>query len=82
MDCGRIGLGIAAWFLGIVVPVMHHVLLHWPLADQWTDNAISRSEHVFRSLPRVDWVYFIAMAATGAILVASGLRGEKARDKD
>ena len=74
MDCARIRLGIAAWFLGAVVPVAHHVLLHWPLAGQQTDNIVTRAEHLFKSLPWIVHAYFIAMAVVGAVLVVSGMR--------
>jgi hypothetical protein len=74
MNSTRIGLGIAAWFLGILVPVMHHILLHWPLAAQSTNNIISRSQYLFRFLPWIDWVYLAAMAVVGLILVVSGMK--------
>jgi len=76
MNCTRIGLGIAAWFLGILIPVMHHLLVHWPLADQQTNNIITRSQHVFKFLPWIDWVYLASMAIVGAVLIVSGIRTE------
>ena len=77
MNTARICLGIMAWFLGIIVPVMHHVLLHWPLASQQTSNYVTRSQHLFKSLPAVDWVYLGAMAVVGLVLVVSGMRDQE-----
>ena len=78
MDTTRIGWGIITWFLGIIVPTMHHVLLHWPIAWERTGNVITRSQHVFRSLPWVDWVYLIAMAVVGFHLIVTGAKGRHA----
>ena len=74
MNYPQMGLGIAAWFLGILIPVMHHVLLHWPLASQQTNNIITRSRHLFGALPWIDWIYLTAMRAVGAVLIVSGMR--------
>jgi hypothetical protein len=74
MKTTRIGWGIIAWFLGILVPVIHHVLLHWPLAGRPTDNIVTRSQWVFSSLPWIDWVYLAAMAIVGLILIVSGIK--------
>lgn len=74
MDTKKLTLGVVAWTLGIAVPVMHHVLLHWPLAAESTNNIITRSDSIFRNLPWIDWVYLAAMALVGLALVASGLR--------
>ena len=79
MNTTRIGLGIAAWFLGILVPVMHHVLLHWPLAAESTNNIITRSQQLFRFLPWIDWIYLVAMAVVGLILVVSGIKSSGIR---
>ena len=73
MNNTRVGLGLAAWTLGILVPVMHHVLLHWPIAQHPTPNVVTRIEGVFRSLPWIDWAFLIAMAVVGAMLIVSGM---------
>ena len=78
MDCAIIRLGIAAWTLGTVVPAAHHVLLHWPLASQPTDNIVTRSHWLFKSLPWIDHVYFLAMAIIGTMLVISGMKNRQA----
>jgi hypothetical protein len=68
----RIGLGMAAWFLGIIVPVYHHVGLHAALVNQSTNNIVERIHWVFDSLPWIDWVYLALMFALGGILILSG----------
>ena len=77
MDCAKIRLGITTWTLGTVVPAAHHVLLHWPLAGQPTDNIVTRSQWLFKSLPWTDHVFFLAMAVVGAMLVISGARNRQ-----
>ena len=74
MNMKRISLGILAWFLGIIVPVMHHTLLHWPLAVHPTSNIVTRSKSLFQSLPWIDWVYLAAMAIVGAVLIIFGIK--------
>lgn len=77
MNTTRVGVGIAAWFLGILVPVMHHVMLHWPVATQPTNNVVRRSQAVFECLPWIDWVYLAAMAIVGLKLVVSGFKSKE-----
>jgi hypothetical protein len=63
---------MAAWFLGIIVPVYHHVGLHAALVNQSTNNIVERIHWVFDSLPWIDWVYLALMFALGGILILSG----------
>jgi hypothetical protein len=77
MNTKRISLGILAWFLGIIVPVMHHTLLHWPLAGLQTNNIITRSKSLFKSLPWIDWIYLAAMAIVGVMLIISGIKSDE-----
>ena len=77
MDCKKIGYGVWTWFLGILVPVMHHILLHWPLAHNQTDNIIQRSQSIFKFLPWIDSVYLYAMAVVGLLLILSGFKTDK-----
>ena len=73
MNERRIGLGIAAWFLGIIVPIYHHIGLHAAIAHESTNNIVTRMESVFRFLPWIDWLYLALMFALGTILIVSGL---------
>ena len=72
MNEKRLALGIAALFLGIIVPVYHHVALHAALAHERTNNIVTRMRTVFESLPWIDWVYLGLMWAVGLTLIASG----------
>jgi len=69
----RIGIGLAAWFLGIIVPVYHYVGLHAALANEQTNNIITRIRDVFEWLPWIDWVYLALMTIAGSVLVVSGM---------
>ena len=73
MDLKRITLGLAAWFLGIIVPVFHHVILVIAVMrrDKESTNMIHR---LFETLPWIDFVYLLAMGIVGAILIATGMR--------
>lgn len=73
MDLKRITLGLAAWFLGIIVPVCHHVILAIAVMrrDKESTNMIYR---LFEGLPWIDFVYLLAMGIVGAILIATGMR--------
>ena len=79
MNITRIALGMIAWFLGIIVPVMHHVLLHWPLAahEDLVSITILRSKALFGSLPWIEWGYLAAMAVVGLILIVSGISSKQ-----
>ena len=35
------------------------------------------SREMFRALPWIDWVYLLAMAVVGAVLIFRGLRAEQ-----
>ena len=73
MNEKRIGLGIAAWFLGIIVPVCHHVALFAAIANKSSSNVILDIQMVFNYLPWIDWLYLVLMLLVGAILIGSGI---------
>ena len=73
MDNKRIMLGLTAWFLGIIVPVSHHVILATAVLrrERESTNIIHR---LFETLPWIDFAYLVAMAIVGAILIITGMR--------
>jgi uncharacterized membrane protein len=70
----RIFIGLIAWFLGIVVPVYHHVALHAAIAGQPFNNDILRMRWVWEFIPTIEWIYLAMMWMVGFILVISGVR--------
>ncbi len=74
MDTVKISLGVKFWFFFFFFPVLHHILLHWPIAMQDTSNVVRRSNSLFKFLPWIDWVYLIAMTIVGLILILSGIK--------
>ena len=73
MDLKRIMLGLAAWFLGIIVPVLHHTIL--ATVALRTGKVSTRIIHRgLETLPLMDCAYLLAMATVGAILIATGMR--------
>ena len=73
MNHPRIGLGLAACFLGIIVPVLHHIALHAAIAERQTNNIVTRMQSVFEFLPWIDWLYLGIMLLAGVILIVSGI---------
>jgi hypothetical protein len=69
----RIALGLLASFLGIIVPVYHHVSLHGAIAHERSSNDISRMTSVWDYLPWVDWAYLAFMWLVGAVLIVPEL---------
>jgi len=73
MDLKKIMLGLAAWFLGIIVPVLHHaILVSHVIKAESTD--IYMTVLVFKNLPWIDFVYLLAMAIVGVILIITGMK--------
>ncbi len=73
MNHSRIGLGLAACFLGIIVPVLHHIALHAAVAERPTNNIVTRMTNLFEYLPWVDWLYLVIMFLVGLALIISGM---------
>lgn len=83
MNNRRIFIGLIAWFLGIIVPVYHHVALHAAIASQPSSNDIERMRWVWEFIPAIDWIYLAMMWLVGFILVISGLlAGRKRREAE
>ena len=74
MDLKRIALGVAAWFLGIIVPVSHHIMVVNAVMKQpkQSPNLVHR---LFETLPWIDYVYLLAMGIVGVVLIVSGVKG-------
>ena len=74
MNNRRILIGLLAWFLGIIVPVYHHIALHAAIANQMSSNDVLRMRWVWEFIPTIEWIYLAVMWLVGAILVISGMR--------
>ena len=72
MNEKRIAIGIVACFLGIIVPVHHHIALHAAIAHERTNNNITRMQSVWDFLPWTDWAYCALMWIVGIALLLSG----------
>jgi hypothetical protein len=81
VDHRRVAVGVLAWFLGIIVPVYHHVALHAAIAHQPSNNDINRMRSVWEYLPWVDWAYLCLMFLVGAILIGPELLGPTRRSR-
>ena len=72
----RVGLGIAAWVVGITVPSAHFALLVLPAAYEY-DNYFSLICFSFvpflLAMPWGEWAFIGVMAFSGALLIVSGL---------
>mgnify|MGYP000026275048 CR=1 FL=1 len=66
-------LGLAAWFLGIIVPVLHHSILATAALARERESA-NIIHRLFETLPFIDFIYLVAMGIVGAILIATGMR--------
>ncbi len=74
MNHQRIALGLAAWFLGIIVPVGHHIVACL-LASITRQSALNPYDlyRFWEALHWVEWVYMGLMAFVGLLLIRSGL---------
>lgn len=77
MKVKRILIGTIIWSLGILLPMLHHIML---MKAAVTEEGYTYSYHnmvkYFFTLPWIVWVYLVAMWLVGTILVISGLRGK------
>ncbi|MHC4648812.1 MAG: hypothetical protein ACYTBJ_25425, partial [Planctomycetota bacterium] len=73
MDLRKIALGLAAWFLGIIVPVLHHTMVVSAVMKQpnQSPNFVHR---LFETLPWIDYAYLLAMGIVGVVLILSGMK--------
>jgi hypothetical protein len=77
MKVKRILVGTIIWTLGILLPMLQHIML---MQAAVTEEGYSYSFHnivkYFFALPWIVWVYLIAMWLVGTILVISGLKAK------
>jgi hypothetical protein len=77
MKVKRILIGTIIWTLGILLPVLQHIML---MQVAVTEEGYSYSYHnmvkYFFSLPWIVWLYLIVMGLVGTILVISGLKAK------
>jgi len=75
MELKRIGLGVATWTVGLLVPTGAHIMLI-NAAIQESGHSYSYHNMVkyFWDLPAIFWIYLVAMTLVGAALVLSGMK--------
>jgi hypothetical protein len=78
MDNRAVVSGAIVWFLGILVPVLHHSLLMIAAVqeDNWS-YSFSSMVGLFKSLPLLVWIYVLGMFLVGLLLIIRGLRRAK-----
>ena len=75
MNEQRIAVGAMMWYLGVLVPVIHHAVLYATTTKEGIEPA--RLVAVLgKSLPVFDWLYFAAMAVAGTVVLVSGIRNK------
>lgn len=77
MKAKRILIGTIIWSLGILLPMLQHIML---MQVAIREEGYSYSYHnivkYFFVLPWIVWVYLAAMWLVGTILVISGFRAK------
>lgn len=77
MKAKRILIGTIIWSLGILLPMLQHIML---MQVAVMEEGYSYSYHnivkYFFGLPWIVWVYLAAMWLVGTILVISGFRAK------
>ncbi|MFG0249736.1 MAG: hypothetical protein ACF8OB_12680 [Phycisphaeraceae bacterium JB051] len=82
MNHTRIVIGLAAWFLGIIVPVYHHTVIYTAAMEQGNIDYLRSIRYTFALLPIPDWIYLAAMSLVGLILVISGMKAQTVANTD
>jgi len=74
MKVKRILIGTIIWTLGVLLPVLQHIMLIKAAAtEEGYSYSYSNMVKYFFDLPWLIWVYLIAMWLVGTILVITGL---------
>jgi uncharacterized membrane protein len=77
MKVKRILVGTIIWSLGILLPMIQHIMLmQAAVSEEGYSYSYSNMVKYFFGLPWIIWVYLIAMWLVGTILVISGLRAK------
>ena len=77
MKVKRILIGTIIWALGILVPVLQHIMLmRVAVTEEGYTYSFRNMVKYFFDLPWIVWPYLIAMWLVGTILVISGLRAK------
>jgi hypothetical protein len=77
MKVKRILIGTIIWTLGILLPVLQHIMLmRVAIMEEHFTYRFSSMVKYFFDLPWILWPYLIAMWLVGTILVISGLRAK------
>jgi hypothetical protein len=68
----RVSLGIKAIFLGMLLPVLHHLTLCFAIDYEGYGGINRFSMMMLRAVPWVYWVYLAIMLVIGIALLISG----------
>ncbi len=81
MDSRAILSAAVIWFLGVLIPVLHHSLLMLAAVQEETYSySFLNMMRDFRHLPWLIWLYVAGMFLLGLWLVLRSARGGKAAD--
>ena len=74
MRLNSMALGLLSWTLAVCVPAAYTVAMSYIAAlHDHSSYDVERLMSNFNSMPVVMWIYMIAMAAAGLLLVLYGL---------
>jgi hypothetical protein len=75
MNEKRVFYGILTWFLGLLLPVLHHTLLmHAAVQSSSYSYSYANMCKYFFDLPWLHWLYMVGMIVVGLSLILSGMR--------
>ena len=81
MKVKRILIGTIIWTLGILIPVLQHIMLmQVAVTEHGYSYSYRNMAKYFFDLPWIIWPYLVAMWLVGTILIITGLR-EKPSEK-
>ena len=75
MDLKRIGLGVAVWTVGLLVPTAAHIMLiNAAIQESGHNYSYHSMVKYFWDIPALFWVYLVLMTVVGGVLVLSGMK--------